>query len=205
MKREREIMKNKEFVTSINVTDVRTPRDGDIDQVTTTVRGQFMFDGRIRSDQTGRFVTVVTPGEMTTDLWTNFTVKVVKAKHTQWRDMKACAQKSRIESELTALVQEHLSGEVDWALGEKFKSENTQENKKENESFPQEDTEYDVETERALALEEFANTIPSKYADSIPVTTFLGREAELNKAVAQAAVHKDSNDLLEIPNFLKRS
>jgi hypothetical protein len=223
MKREREIMKNAEFVTSVQFTDTDSKTVEDL----TVVQGHFVFDGRIRSDQAGRFTTYVNKGELTTHIETNFTVKVVKAKHTQWRDMKACPQKSRIESELTALVQEHLSGEVDWALGEKFKSENTQENnfwaqettqennfwaqentqenKKENESFPQEDTEYDVETERALALEEFANRFPSKYANSIPVTTFLGREAELNKAVAQAAVHKDSNDLLEIPNFLKRS
>jgi len=191
-------MKNTEFVTSINVTDVRTPRDGDVDQVSTTVRGQFMFDGRIRSDQVGRFVTKVAPGELTTHIETNFTVKVVKAKHMQWREMKSCPQKDAIQSELTALAMEHLSGEVDWRMpGEQ--NENTSENTQEN------GPEYDVETERALALEEFANTIPSKYAESIPVTTFLGREAELNKAVAAAATAKDSNDLLEIPNFLKRS
>lgn len=199
-------MKNKEFVTSINVTDVQKTDLGGDRGFGSVVRGQFTFDGRIRSDQVGRFNTIVAPGEHAQHVETVFTVKVVKAKHIQWRDMKACPQKSRIESELTALSMEHLSGEVDWAVPEndsENESENTQENKKENESFPGDDTEYDVETERALALEEFANTIPSKYVDS-----FAEGEADLNKAVAQAAAwspHKDSKDPLEIPNFLKRS
>jgi len=175
-------MKNTEFVTSINVTDVRTPRDGDVDQVSTTVRGQFMFDGRIRSDQVGRFVTKVAPGELTTHIETNFTVKVVKAKHMQWREMKSCPQKDAIQSELTALAMEHLSGEVDWRMpGEQ--NENTSENTQEN------GPEYDVETERALAE-----------ADQPKAAV----EVNLNEVVAAAAV-KDSNDLLEIPNFLKRS
>lgn len=179
-------MKNTEFVTSINVTDVRTPRDGDVDQVSTTVRGQFIFDGRIRSDQTGRFVTVVAPGELTTHIETNFTVKVIKAKHIQWREMKSCPQKGAIQSELTALVMEHLSGEVDWRTPIGIVLENTQENDPE---------EFDVETERALAEADQPNSADQPKA---------AVEVNLNEVVAAAAV-KDSKGLLEIPNFLKRS
>ena len=170
-------MKNAEFVTSIRVTDIRFPRDGDVDQVSTTVRGQFMFDGRIRSDQAGRFVTVVAPGELTTHIETNFTVKVIKSKHTQWRDMKSCPQKGKIQSELTARVMEHLAGE---------QNENTQETDPE---------EFDVETERALAEADQPNSAGQAKA---------AVEVDLNAVVAAAAV-EDSNDLLEIPNFLKRS
>jgi hypothetical protein len=180
MKREREIMKNTEFVTSLRVTDVDVHNESLGDE-STHVRGHFGFDGRIRSDQTGRFVTHIVPGELTTHLETNFTVKVVKAKHVQWREMKSCPQKARIQSELTARVMEHLKGE---------QNENDLENTSETGPivptvYPEE---FDVETERALALEEAANTVPS----------------DLNAVVAAAAV-EDSNDLLEIPNFLKRS
>jgi hypothetical protein len=166
----------KEFVTSVNIhnTDSETVED------LTVVQGHFVFDGRIRSDQAGRFTTYVNKGELTTHIETNFTVKVVKAKHIQWREMKSCTQKGTIQSELTALVMEHLKGE---------QNENASENTFETGPIvPTEYPEYDVETERALALEE-----------DRPVY-----RPVLNDMVAKAAV-KDSNDLLEIPSFLKRS
>jgi len=173
MKREREIMKNAEFVTSIRVTDVRFPRDGDVDQVSTTVRGQFMFDGRIRSDQAGRFVTVVAPGELTTHIETNFTVKVIKAKHTQWRDMKSCPQKGKIQSELTARVMEHLAGE---------QNENTSENTQE--TGPEE---FDVETERALAEADQPNSAISLKLQS---TSILMRSSRLQQLRTQTTCSK---------------
>ena len=177
-------MKNAEFVTSVQFTDT----DSDTVENLTVVQGHFVFDGRIRSDQAGRFTTYVDKGELTTRIETNFTVKVVKAKHIQWREMKVCPQKSAIQSELTAQVMKHLKGE---------QNENTSENALQNAvptEYPTDPhcedgelPEYDVETERALALEQ---------ATEPPV--------DLNDMVAQAAV-KDSNDLLEIPSFLKRS
>jgi hypothetical protein len=82
--------------------------------------------------------------------------------------MKACTQHDQIKFEVARRVKFELK-------------ENTQENEPDEESFP----EFDVETERALALEAFA-------------------EVNLNEVVASAAV-MDSKDPLEIPNFLKRS
>jgi hypothetical protein len=85
-------MKNKEFVTSINVTDVQKTDLGGDRGFGSVVRGQFTFDGRIRSDQVGRFNTIVAPGEHAQHVETVFTVKVVKAKHVQWRDMNSFAE-----------------------------------------------------------------------------------------------------------------
>ena len=170
-------MTNKTYVTSIRVTDVEDSKAAGGTQV---VRGMFTFDGRIRSDQTGRFVTIVAPQGMSTHLETNFTVKVVKAQNVQWRDMKRCEQKAAIQSEITARVMNHLKGEQT-------------ENEKENGSGTQPGTEYDVETERALALE----------SGEVEILT-VEKVEDLNQVVARAAV-EDSDDLLEIPNFLKRS
>ena len=173
----------KEFVTSIKVTDVNIGNE----ERSTHVRGVFVFDGRIRSDQHGRFSTLIQPGDLVTNTETNFTVKVVKAKHVQWREMKACVQKDKIQTELTARVMNHLSvNDIPNLKGEQ--NENASENTFETGPIvPTEYPEYDVETERALALEE---------ASQPPV--------DLNDMVAKAAV-KDSDDLLEIPSFLKRS
>ena len=174
-------MKNAEFVTSVQFTDTDSKTVEDL----TVVQGHFVFDGRIRSDQAGRFTTWVNKGELVSRIETNFTVKVVKEKHIQWREMKMCSQKSAIQCELTAQVMKHLAGE---------QIENASENALENTAQlieqaceDGEPAEFDVETERALALEQ---------ATQPPV--------DLNEMVAQAAV-KDSNDLLEIPSFLKRS
>ena len=169
-------MKNAEFVTSVQFTDTDSKTVEDL----TVVQGHFVFDGRIRSDQAGRFTTWVNKGEMVSRIETNFTVKVVKEKHIQWREMKRCPQKSAIQSELTAQVMKHLAGE---------QIENASENALEN----------------AAQLIEQACEAPAEVETA---DTFARDQAKamlgLNDMVAQAAV-KDSNDLLEIPSFLKRS
>ena len=178
------------YVTSVKITDVHVPREDDTHPIT-SVRGYFEFDGRIRSGQKGRFWTKIVPGELVTRTETNFTVEVVKAKHIQWREMKQCEQKDSIQMELTAHVMNHLSvNDIPNLKGEQNENvlENVSENALENVVGCEDDElpEYDVETERALALEQATSDV------------------DLNDMVAKAAV-KDSNDLLEIPSFLKRS
>lgn len=169
-------MKNAEFVTSVQFTDTDSKTVEDL----TVVQGHFVFDGRIRSDQAGRFTTWVNKGEMVSRIETNFTVKVVKEKHIQWREMKSCPQKSAIQSELTAQVMKHLAGE-------------------------QIENASDSALENAAQLIEQACEAPAEVETA---DTFARDQAKamlgLNDMVAQAAV-KDSNDLLEIPSFLKRS
>jgi hypothetical protein len=158
------------FLTSLNITDskVSVKDVAGVTQTKTEVTGEFTFDGRLRSGQHARFAATITEGKDWQDFEVGFTVMVVKAKHTQWRAMKACTQHDQIKFEVARRVKFELK-------------ENTQENEPDEESFP----EFDVETERALALEAFA-------------------EVNLNEVVASAAV-MDSKDPLEIPNFLKRS
>ena len=175
------------YVTSVKITDVNL---GTAER-STHVRGVFVFNGRIRSDQHGRFSTLIQPGDLVTSTETNFTVKVEKVKHVQWREMKQCEQKDSIQMELTAHVMNHLSvNDIPNLKGEQNENvlENVSENALENAVGCEDDElpEYDVETERALALEQATSDV------------------DLNDTVAKAAV-KDSNDLLEIPSFLKRS
>ena len=172
------------YVTDVKITDVRLPRDGDVHPLT-SVRGYFEFDGRIRSGQKGRFWTKIVPGELVTNTETTFTVKVVKAKHIQWREMKQCEQKDSIQMELTTHVMNHLSvNDIPAPAGEQ--NENDSEN------------EFGVDRERELALENLKGRFkdPDALAEAMKV--------DLNDMVAKAAV-KDSDDLLEIPSFLKRS
>ena len=176
------------YVTDVKITDVRLPRDGDVHPLT-SVRGYFEFDGRIRSGQKGRFWTKIVPGELVTNTETSFTVKVVKAKHIQWREMKQCEQKDSIQMELTTHVMNHLSvNDIPAVKGEQ--NENVLENDSENE--------FGVDRERELALENLKGRLkdPDALAEAMKV--------DLNDMVAKAAV-KDSDDLLEIPSFLKRS
>ena len=176
------------YVTDVKITDVRLPRDGDVHPLT-SVRGYFEFDGRIRSGQKGRFWTKIVPGELVTNTETSFTVKVVKAKHIQWREMKQCEQKDSIQMELTTHVMNHLSvNDIQAPAGEQ--NENVLENDSENE--------FGVDRERELALENLKGRLkdPDALAEAMKV--------DLNDMVAKAAV-KDSDDLLEIPSFLKRS
>ena len=186
------------YVTDVKITDVHLPRDGDVHPMT-SVRGYFEFDGRIRSGQKGRFWTKIVPGDLVTRTETNFTVKVIKTKHTQWREMKSCEQKSSIQMELTAHVMNHL---------EREQNENVLENDSENE--------FGVDRERELAVEaalENGLTGRIKDPDALAAAMLESGEVEvltvesavdLNDMVAKAAV-KDSDDLLEIPSFLKRS
>jgi len=177
--RERDIEMNK-FVTSLNITAASVVDFRNVMQVT----GEFTFNGRLRADQRARFTAYSTDKGSCKVTEVNFTVEVVKAKHTQWRSMKACAQRDHIDDEVSRWVSElrRNGHSIFSSTGEQ--NENESENVLENES------------EKELDAAILRN---AEFSDHKVLPVF-----NLNEVVAATAV-KDSKDPLEIPNFLKRS
>ena len=190
------------------------------------VKGEFLFDGRTKADQTGTFALVGT------DL--NFMVKTMRKGNKIRKEMKACAQKDQILEQLRNEIQNELGTDdaavVAGTVLDGWKDIPLQPEQAE----PVEEFGVDKEREIAEACaalgEGMADAAKRAKADQAKakleaaharsnklIGTAMIKDPELrrwaNNAIdkaegrvpVEAAMGKDHEDLLEIPEFLKRS
>ena len=162
MKREKERNTMNKFVTALIITDEVTVDFRNVVQVT----GEFTFDGRMRADQRARFTVWITDAVAEVE----FTVEVVKAKHTQWRSMKDCAQRDQIHDEVGRWVMSETETPV--SVGEQ--NENESENVLENESEKELDAAILRNTEFSLN-QVVAATAVKDSKDPLEIPNFLKR------------------------------
>lgn len=168
------------------------------------VIGMFQFDGRTKAGQTGMFTHI--PGaDPEGDIYISFKVLIDRKGQKIRKEMKECSQKTAI-----------ISG-----LKQFFESESNQNEDLVDQYFEQE---FGVETERKLASKDLdvEDKIISKVEQaharsSNIIANALKNDPELrayvNNAIdsaqgrvpVEAALGKHHDDLLEIPDFLKRS
>ncbi len=167
--------------------------------VTQTVPGQmgrvvglFDFDGRTKAGQHGAFTHI--PGaDPDGDIYITFKVLSVRNGQKIRKEMKECQQKQDILSALRT----HLESES---------SQNGSQNTIQTES---ESNEYGVDTERELAAAHAnSNAIIAKALQNDPelrayVNTAFDKAQ--GRVPVEAALGKHHDDLLEIPDFLKRT
>ena len=193
----------------------------DNEQKTQRVVGDFNFDGRTKKGQYGRFTHV--PGH-----FTNWTVEVNKKTGPVSREMKNCRQKELIQSALEREIEKLLSE------GNKTGTQTEYGVERERELAEQADkaaapspkgrvasgNALDAAARKAKAEEKLekkliaahkrSNDMIGKVLANDPelrryVTANTQPESITNASIAEAAVGQGSDDLLEIPSFLKRS
>ena len=167
------------------------------------VVGTFKFDGRTKARQTGAFTHI--PGaDPDGDIYISFKVLSVRKGQKIRKEMKECQQKQDILSALRT----HLESES---------SQNGSQNTVRTESDSKEDPdlgknfeqEYGVDTERELAAAHSrSNALIAKALKNDPelrayVNTAIDKAQ--GRVPVEAALGKHHDDLLEIPDFLKRS
>ena len=170
------------------------------------VIGMFQFDGRTKAGQTGMFTHI--PGaDPEEDLYISFKVLIDRKGQKIRKEMKECSQKTAI-----------ISG-----LKQFFESESSQTKQEDlvDQYFEQE---FGVETERKLALKDL--DVEDKIVDKVQQAharsnDIIGKalkndpalRAYVNNAIdnaqgrvpVEAALGKHHDDLLELPEFLKRT
>ena len=156
------------------------------------VVGTFKFDGRTKARQTGAFTHI--PGaDPDGDIYISFKVLSVRKGQKIRKEMKECQQKQDILSALRT----HLESES---------SQNEDQNTVQTES---DSKEYGVDTERELAAAHAnSNAFIAKALQNDPelrayVNTAIDKAQ--GRVPVEAALGKHHDDLLEIPDFLKRS
>ena len=156
------------------------------------VVGTFRFDGRTRDGQIGAFTHI--PGaDPEGDIYISFKVLSVRKGQKIRKEMKECQQKQDILSALRT----HLESES---------SQNGSQNTVQTEL---DSKEYGVDTERELAAAHSrTNSIIAKALKNDPelrayVNTAIDKAQ--GRVPVEAALGKHHDDLLEIPDFLKRS
>ena len=156
------------------------------------VVGTFKFDGRTKSGQTGAFTHI--PGaDPEGDIYISFKVLSVRKGQKIRKEMKECQQKQDILSALRT----HLESE-----SSQNGSQNTVQTKSDSK-------EYGVDKERELAAAHAnSNALIAKALKNDPelrayVNTAIDKAQ--GRVPVEAALGKHHDDLLEIPDFLKRT
>ena len=186
-------------------------------QKTQRVVGDFNFDGRTKKGQYGRFTHV--PGH-----FTNWTVEVHKKTGPVSREMKACAQKDQIQAALEREIPKLLAEKNDSGTDREYGVERERELADEALALEISDEEYDLEQAAKAskltmapkvqaelkAAHKRSNDMIGKVLANDPelrrfVTANTQPDTITNASIAEAAVGQGSDDLLEIPSFLKRS
>ena len=144
------------------------------------VNGTFKFDGRTKAGQSGAFTHI--PGaDPKDDIYLSFVVISVRKGQKIRKEMKACAQKDNITKQLIAELKDIEPAEQ----------------------------EFGVDTERELAAAHAnSNAFIAKALQNDPelrayVNTAIDKAQ--GRVPVEAALGKHHDDLLEIPDFLKRT
>ena len=183
-------------------------------QKTQRVVGDFNFDGRTKKGQYGRFTHV--PGH-----FTNWTVEVNKKTGPVSREMKPCAQKDQITAALEKEIEKLLAEgnktgtdpeygvERERELAEKADKGRVASGNALDAAARKAQAEKKIE-EKLAAAHKRSNDMIGKALANDPelrryVTANTQPESITNASIAEAAVGQGSDDLLEIPSFLKRS
>ena len=181
---------------------------------TQRVVGDFNFDGRTKKGQYGRFTHV--PGH-----FTNWTVEVTKKTGPVSREMKACTQKDQIQAELEQAIEKLLAEGNKTGTDPEYGVERERElAAKASKGRVASGNALDAAARKAKAEEKLekklvaahkrSNDMIGKVLANDPelrryVTANTQPESITNASIAEAAVGQGSDDLLEIPSFLKRS
>ena len=187
-------------------------------QKTQRVVGDFNFDGRTKKGQYGRFTHV--PGH-----FTNWTVEVNKKTGPVSREMKPCAQKDQIQAALEKEIEKLLSEgshegnktgtdpeygvERERELAAKASKGRVASGNALDAAARKAKAEEKLE-KKLIAAHKRSNDMIGKVLANDPelrryVTANTQPESITNASIAEAAVGQGSDDLLEIPSFLKRS
>ena len=149
------------------------------------VVGTFKFDGRTKTGQTGAFTHI--PGaDPDGDIYISFKVLSVRKGQKIRKEMKECQQKQ----DILAALRQHLESES---------SQNDSESEQE----------FGVDTERELAAAHsrtnsiIANALKNDPELRAYVNTAIDKAQ--GRVPVEAALGKHHDDLLEIPDFLKRT
>ena len=181
-KRVRDLERNM-IVNGTAVYDIRVSQTvpGEMGRVV----GTFKFDGRTKTGQTGAFTHI--PGaDPDGDIYISFKVLSVRKGQKIRKEMKECQQKQDILSALRT----HLESES---------SQNDESDSKE----------YGVDTERELAAANsrtnsiIANALKNDPELRAYVNTAIDKAQ--GRVPVEAALGKHHDDVLEIPDFLKRT
>ena len=167
------------------------------------VVGTFKFDGRTKARQTGAFTHI--PGaDPDGDIYISFKVLSVRNGQKIRKEMKECQQKQ----DILAALRTKLESELGVYLSRQLHSlsQNGSQNTVRTES---DSKEYGVDTERELAAAHansnafIANALKNDPELRAYVNTAIDKAQ--GRVPVEAALGKHHDDLLEIPDFLKRS
>ena len=181
---------------------------------TQRVVGDFNFDGRTKKGQYATFTHV--PGH-----FTNWMVQVTKKTGPVSREMKPCTQKDQIQAALEREIEKLLSEgnekgtdpeygvERERELAEKASKGRVASGNALDAAARKARAEKKIE-EKLIAAHKRSNDMIGKVLANDPelrryVTANTQPESITNASIAEAAVGQGSDDLLEIPSFLKRS
>ena len=181
---------------------------------TQRVVGDFNFDGRTKKGQYATFTHV--PGH-----FTNWMVQVTKKTGPVSREMKACTQKDQIQAELEQAIEKLLAEGNKTGTDPEYGVERERElAAKASKGRVASGNALDAAARKAKAEEKLekklvaahkrSNDMIGKVLANDPelrryVTANTQPESITNASIAEAAVGQGSDDLLEIPSFLKRS
>ena len=182
-KRVRDLERNMTAVYDIRITQTVPGEMG-------RVNGTFKFDGRTKAGQSGAFTHI--PGaDPKDDIYLSFVVISVRKGQKIRKEMKECQQKQ----DIIAALREYLES---WGPGVALRD-----------GSDQNDEEFGVDTERELAAAHSrSNSIIAKALQNDPelrayVNTAIDKAQ--GRVPVEAALGKHHDDLLEIPDFLKRT
>ena len=181
---------------------------------TQRVVGDFNFDGRTKKGQYATFTHV--PGH-----FTNWMVQVTKKTGPVSREMKPCTQKDQIQAALEREIEKLLSEgnekgtdpeygvERERELAAKASKGRVASGDALDAAARKAQAEKKIE-EKLIAAHKRSNDMIGKVLANDPelrryVTANTQPESITNASIAEAAVGQGSDDLLEIPSFLKRS
>ena len=187
-----------------------------IDNLENTQRvvGDFNFDGRTKKGQYATFTHV--PGH-----FTNWVVQVNKKTGPVSREMKPCTQKDQIQAALEQEIEKLLAEgnkkgtdpeygvERERELAAKASKGRVASGDALDAAARKAQAEKKIE-EKLIAAHKRSNDMIGKVLANDPelrryVTANTQSESITNASIAEAAVGQGSDDLLEIPSFLKRS
>ena len=183
-------------------------------QKTQRVVGDFNFDGRTKKGQYATFTHV--PGH-----FTNWMVQVTKKTGPVSREMKPCTQKDQIQAALEREIEKLLAEgnkkgtdqeygvERERELAAKASKGRVASGNALDAAARKAQAEKKIE-EKLIAAHKRSNDMIGKVLANDPelrryVTANTQPESITNASIAEAAVGQGSDDLLEIPSFLKRS
>ena len=183
-------------------------------QKTQRVVGDFNFDGRTKKGQYATFTHV--PGH-----FTNWVVQVNKKTGPVSREMKPCTQKDQIQAALEQEIEKLLAEgnktgtdpeygvERERELAAKASKGRVASGDALDAAARKAQAEKKIE-EKIVAAHKRSNDMIGKVLSNDPelrryITANTQPDTITNASIAEAAVGQGSDDLLEIPSFLKRS